>query len=80
MGSKVRGVHPIEFQRKICSLGLGGNSPNFALNRGEERKTHKNLSRGDVAVFIDLKQREKKMEKNSTERKEEETKSGMKDK
>ena len=56
MGSKVRGVRPIEFQRKISSLGLGGNGKNVALKGlgGKKRKTHKNLSRGcggDAAIL-----------------------------
>lgn len=53
MGSKVRGVCPIEFQRKISSLGLGGNSKTLLLRRQKkkkERKSHKNLGGVDAAI------------------------------
>lgn len=75
-GSKVRGVHPIEFQRKISSLGLGGNSKTLPLRSQKKkkgkrkRKTHKKLSRGGCCHFIDLKQEETKMRRNKRRRKE----------
>lgn len=58
MGSKVRGVRPIEFQRKISSLCWGGKSKNFAFERDVERRnTHEKIS----CHFMNLKQRETKM-------------------
>lgn len=41
-GSKVRGVRPIEFQRKISSLCLGGNSKSLRLGAEKKEKKQQN--------------------------------------
>lgn len=53
-GSKVRGVRPIEFQRKISSLGLGGNGKMLLLRSWGEKKekTLKNLGGGERDAAI----------------------------
>lgn len=54
MGSKVRGVRPIEFQRKISSLCWGGKSKNFTFKTLKEEtpmKKKKKKNQGELPFY-----------------------------
>lgn len=50
-GSKARGVRPIEFQRKISSLCLGGNSKSLLLRSREKKEKPTKILAGEAAIL-----------------------------